>query len=375
MFVGIANTARDYAWGSVGAISKLFGREASGALEAELWFGAHPGSPSRVVGTDLTLDRIIDDRLPFLLKVLAADSPLSLQAHPTPEQAAAGFAREDAAGIPRDAPERNYRDPFAKPELLLAVSEKFEVLCGFRPMRDIRAVLSGLIDSHPSTVLVDLRAKLEGDNVRAVFEWLFTRAPGVEEAIEVVSAAVAAVPGTARANPERATAAMLAEVYPGDPGIVISLLMNRITLRRGECVYLPAGNIHSYLSGIGIELMTASDNVLRGGLTPKHIDVAELISVLDFEPMMSPLLAPIPLSQNVLVYRPPVRDFQLAVASGDGDVSLGGPGLMLCINGQFEVTGAHGRVTVGPGDAAYASADERVLNIAGEGQLVVATGQ
>lgn len=373
MFVGITNTPRDYAWGSSGAISELLGFAASsapgasGAPEAELWLGAHPGSPSRVVGTDATLDTVIGGRLPFLLKVLAADSPLSLQAHPNPEQAAAGFARENAAGIALDAPERNYRDPFAKPELLFALSEEFHVLCGFRRTSDIRSLLLTL---DAGAGLVGLLERLNIGGVRGAFEWLIARSDGVHEVISAVTSAAAH-----HAAPEFATAAALAAAYPGDPGIVISLLMNRLTLARGECIYLPAGNIHAYLSGVGIELMTASDNVLRGGLTPKHVDVAELIEVLDFAPMDSALLAPVDVSPTVRFFRPPVHDFQLAVATGAGEVVLGGQGIALCVSGEFTISGALGSVHLTRGEAMYASADERSLRIAGGGQLFIATGQ
>ncbi len=366
MFVGITNTPRDYAWGSHGAISELLGLASTDALEAELWLGSHPGSPSRVVGTASTLDAAIGDRVPFLLKVLAADSPLSLQAHPNAQQAREGFERENAAGIPVGAPDRNYRDPYPKPELLFAVSEEFHVLCGFRQVGDIRSTASRLGDTEQ---VRDFVARLDDVGVRGVFEWLIARGPGVDDLIRVVSRAA-----DDPAN-DLATAAQLATAYPGDPGIVISLLMHRLTLRAGECLYLPAGNVHAYLEGLGIELMTASDNVLRGGLTSKHIDVAELTRVIDFEPLDEPRLSAQVVSPNVRTFRPPAADFELAVVSGDGEIHLDGPGLILCTAGAFEIVGGATSVAVVRGEAQFVSADEKLLRVTGDGQLFVATGQ
>ena len=359
MFVGITNTPRDYAWGSDGLISELLGYEASGGPEAELWLGVHPGSPSRVVGTDATLPDIVGGRLPFLLKVLAAGSPLSLQAHPTMAQAADGFARENALGIPLDSPERNYKDAFHKPELIYALSESFEALCGFRPAADIRASFEGL------GLRVD---RLTDDSsLRDVFEWLITRGDGVDELIaQVVSRADA---GT----PELATVTLLADAYPGDPGIVISLMLHRVTLARGEVLYLPAGNIHAYLSGIGIELMASSDNVLRGGLTPKHIDVPELLSVLDFRPVPVPYLRPERPSSGVEVFRPDVPDFVLVAIEDEGQYALTGPAIALCTEGDLEIVGSGSAYNLSRGDAVYITADEGPLSFAGLGRVFLAT--
>lgn len=359
MFVGITNTPRDYAWGSTGEISALLGLEASGRPEAELWLGAHAGSPSSVVGTDQKLIDIVGGRLPFLLKVLAAGSPLSLQAHPTMEQAAAGFARENALGIPLDAPNRNYKDAFHKPELIYALSDEFEALCGFRSAASIRAAFDGL------GVVVD---RLTDDSsLRAVFEWLITRGDGVDE---LIAAVVAKADGS---TPELATVRSLAEAYPGDPGIVISLMLNRVTLERGEVLYLPAGNIHAYLKGVGIELMASSDNVLRGGLTPKYIDVPELLSVLDFSPVAVPYLAPEHPSPTVEVFRPDVPDFVLAVIDSEGSYQLTGPAIALCTDGDLEVQGAGSAYNLSRGDAVYITADEGTLSFAGLGTVFLAT--
>lgn len=374
MLVPITNTPRDYAWGSSGAISALLGSAATTAREAELWLGAHHGSPSRVVGTDETLLDVVDGRLPFLLKVLAAGSPLSLQAHPTMEQAAAGFARENAAGIPLDSPERNYKDAFHKPELIFALHDGFEALCGFRSAADIHRILGGLIERDAAS-LAPNRGPLHrwlhrlggDDSLRSVFEWLITRGEGVDELVARVTELAD------DSTPELATVRTLAAEYPADPGIVISLMLNRVTLRAGEVLYLPAGNIHAYLRGLGIELMASSDNVLRGGLTAKHVDVPELLAVLDFRPLPLPYLLPERPAAGVEVFRPDVADFVLVRVEGGGTVSLAGPAIALCVDGVADVQGALSATTLQRGGALYITADEGELTLDGGGTVFVAT--
>lgn len=372
MFVGITNTPRDYAWGSTTAIPALRGVAPTGAPQAELWLGAHPGSPSRLVGRDGTLADLVPGRLPFLLKVLAADAPLSLQAHPTPAQAEAGFARENAAGIPLDAPERNYKDAFHKPELIYALSDPFTALSGFRPVADTRAVLEPVLDDARLEPLV---TRLVDDaSLREVFTWLISRGAGVDDVTSAVVEAAAVVDG-----PSWETVRLLAEYYPGDPGIPISLLLHTIVLRPGDVLYLPAGNIHAYLGGLGIELMAASDNVLRGGLTPKHVDVDELVDVLDFRPLPAPYLTPEAIAPGVSVFRPDVPDFALTVvtpdAAGPGaDVAIagGGPAIAFAVSGPVTLDGGLASFTLAPGEAAYI-ADEPELRVTGVGKLFLAT--
>ncbi|ROS76399.1 mannose-6-phosphate isomerase type 1 [Curtobacterium sp. PhB130] len=377
MFLGITNTPRDYAWGSVTAIPELLGRTVTGAPQAELWLGAHPGSPSVVVnpamvgGADTVLDWIAaepqtalgSDRtgLPFLLKLLAAAAPLSLQAHPTPEQAREGFDREEAAGVPIDDPARNYKDPFPKPELVVALSERFEALSGFRPveetMADVAALDAGSGRLGPLTA--HLQQGLE-DTVR----WLETADPS---ALAIVDAVSHLAQDAAEHSPNTATAAELAESYPGDPGIVVSLLMHRVTLRHGEAMYLPAGNIHAYLDGLGIELMAPSDNVLRGGLTPKHVDVPELLRVLDFTAYPAPVLEPEQLAVGVDRFAPQGVGFALVRVTGDGRpvglstggvAPLAGPSIAICTEGVVTLVGAQSATLLRQGESCFITPDE-----------------
>lgn len=329
MFVPIANEPRDYAWGSSTLLASYLGRDASGGPEAELWLGAHAGSPAVVTdgphaGTDLgAAIEAEGGRQPgMLLKVLAAAQPLSLQAHPDADRARAGFEREDAAGIARDAPDRNYRDPHPKPEIIVAVTP-FEALSGFRPTAEATAVAAALREADDRT-----RPLLEHVVAGDALPWLLSGGP---EVAPLVDAVVAIAPRLARSHPVEAdTVARLAATHPGDPGILVALLLNRVSLAPGEALFLPAGNLHAYLSGLGMELMGPSDNVLRGGLTPKHVDVAELLAVVDPTPLADPRLPAEPI-EGATAYRP-AAPFELRRVSGAHEVA-GGRGLLLVVSG------------------------------------------
>lgn len=264
--IPLIGAPQHYAWGSSSAIPHALGIDPDGQPWAELWWGTHPGG--RTVA-DLGSDRqvpLVDvaGHLPFLVKLLAAEHPLSLQAHPTAEQAALGFAREERMGIPVTAAHRNYRDPYGKPEIIIAVTP-FEALCGFRPVEEAAADLE---TCGGDTIADNLR--LLGPS--ATVAWLLTKRPEIEL--------------------DHPLYLRLANDYPNDPGALVALLLHQITLEPGEALFLDAGVLHMYLHGVGLEVMGASDNVMRGGLTPKHVDVPELVFVLDPTPTAPPVLRP-----------------------------------------------------------------------------------
>jgi mannose-6-phosphate isomerase len=368
----LTNTIRTYCWGSHTAIPELLGLP-SPAEEpcAELWIGAHPDDPS-VLSTGIPLDKAIEaepeallgdavadrfgPRLPFLMKVLAADAPLSLQAHPTIEQAQAGFAAEEAAGIPRTDPTRTFKDPCHKPELLLALTP-FEALCGFRPVEESLHCLAKLqVPELKPTI-----AALARGGLRATLPQLLALSPERrDELVRAVAAKAAAF--VAAHDPEFINtyrwAAALAETYPGDPGVVISLMCNHLTLAPGEAVYLPAGNLHAYLCGAGVEVMASSDNVLRGGLTTKHVDLAALMEVLDFTDGKVPVLHPV-LGPGGLRYRVPIEDFDLThceLDSGSGTLTTRGPQVLLCTEGAVTLTAGDDELVLGKGQSAFVPA-------------------
>ncbi|GII23555.1 mannose-6-phosphate isomerase, class I [Planosporangium mesophilum] len=376
------NPVRGYAWGSRTVLAALQGRPATGRPEAELWMGAHPGSPSAAGGVLLT-EVIAGDpagvlgagtvarfgeRLPFLLKVLAAAEPLSLQAHPTSGQAAEGFAAEEAAGKPRDAPDRNYRDPYHKPELLVAV-EPFEALCGFRDPAVTATLLAGLDVAELAPTVAALRGADPGVALREAVTGLMELAEAERSAL--VKGVVAAARG--RSGYELATA--LGQRYRDDLGVVVALLLNHVTLQPGEAVWMPAGNLHAYLRGTGVEIMAASDNVLRGGLTPKHVDVPELLRVLRFEVLADPVVRPREVAPGLVTWPAPVDDFALYRALPDGSaITLpgDGPRIVFCLRGEVRVDDGAGEVVLAGGQAAFGRAG-RAATVAGSGEVYQAT--
>ena len=381
MLLRINNVPRPYSWGSVTAIAELLGTTPSGGPEAELWLGDHPGSPARIVGGECEDAETADlaallsargEKLPFLLKVLAAAEPLSLQAHPTITQAREGFARENAAGVPIDAPERNYKDALHKPELVFALSDPFIALAGFRAVAEARESLAAV----QQRALDPLLARLDGDAVLPdVVRWLIGGGPEVSAIVDALTATARMLEHDARDTSGWATVRRLADYYPGDAGIALSTLMHTVVLRPGEALYLPTGNIHSYQQGLAIEVMAASDNVLRGGLTPKHVDVAELMRVLDARPMPEPRIMSTELAPGVHRFTPDVVDFALTVveagAAVDGvTIQTDGPSILLCLSGALTL---QGELTLKRGQATYC--DDHSLSLRGDGRAVIATGR
>jgi mannose-6-phosphate isomerase len=372
----LEGSIREYAWGSHTGIARIQGRSVpTPRPEAELWLGAHPSAPSRLAGVTPLTDAIAADpgavlgsgavqrygeRLPFLLKILAAAQPLSLQAHPDLAQARAGYAAESAAGVSPQA--RNYVDAWHKPELLVAV-EPFDALCGFRDPH-ASAELFGTLDVPALKPIVEaLRAADPAVALRESVQGLLTmppeRLPGLIG--EVASAAAARV----AEHPSYGLAVDLAQRYPADAGVLVAMLLNRITLQPDEAAWMPAGNLHAYLEGVGVEIMAASDNVLRGGLTPKHVDVAELLRILRFEVLDDPVVRPRPVAPGVVTWPVPAGDFALYRATVSDGVPAGGaairlpgsgPRIVLCIEGSATVDDGAGAVELHGGQAAFAPA-------------------
>jgi mannose-6-phosphate isomerase len=387
MLVALTNTPRDYEWGSREAIARLQGRAADGTREAEVWFGDHPGAPARVEdGTGRTLDVWIAEEgaahgtpapLPFLLKLLAAESPLSIQAHPTRGQAREGFRREERAGVSRDASHRNYRDDNHKPEVIVAIDGDFEALAGFRPSEEL-AELLGTMDL-PDDVLPRLRAGLRGPDAEgairaAVGDLLSGRAADAVRAIERALVR----PHAPRFADDLAAVARIAARHPGDPGIAVALMMNRVVLAEGEAMFVPAGVPHAYLRGLGVEIMAASDNVLRGGLTPKYVDVPELLDVIDARPGPVPRLVPEHVAPGVELFAPPVPDFSLVRVRRDREdepattVRLRGATIALATRGSLTVAGGSSELALAPGQACLLTPDEGSVRIGGAGELFLA---
>ncbi|MGX6601955.1 mannose-6-phosphate isomerase, class I [Micromonosporaceae bacterium Da 78-11] len=389
----LTGVIRPYAWGSRTVIAELQSRPApSDGPEAELWLGAHPGDPSTVTRPDgpVSLAALIADdpkaelgeqiagqfgtRLPYLLKVLAAETPLSLQAHPDEAYAKEAFARQEAdPALPK-----NYTDAHHKPEMLVAITP-FEALCGFRSPAVSADALESFALPSLAPVIATLRAPGSGglrEAVRALLTW-----PQADRAT-LIEAVVAAARAAGADHPHAdsfALAESLAAHYPGDPGVLVALLLNHVRLEPGEAIWMPAGNLHAYLRGAGIELMASSDNVLRGGLTPKRVDVDELLAVLRFDVLDDPILPSTQLSPGVDTWTVPVRDFALYRIDLDGtrpptEVPADGPRIILAVSGDvFVGESIDGTpVELSPGDAAYAPADAGSIKVAGNGKVFIA---
>ncbi len=414
------NPVRPYAWGSRSVIAELLGQPVpSPHPQAELWLGAHPGDPSLLVGADGVRSSLLDalradpvgllgpnrasrweGRLPFLFKVLAAEEPLSLQAHPSSVQAAAGFAREESSGIPRDAPERNYRDPSHKPELICALTD-FHALVGFRDAAETVCLLRALAVDELAGHVELLAGDPNHEGMRALFTtWITLPQHTLDKLVPAVQdgcvrllrqlGGMEADAGDRRFGApghgghyaaEARTVLELSERYPGDAGVLAALLLNRVTLAPGEALYLAAGNLHSYLSGAGIELQANSDNVLRGGLTPKHVDVPELLRVLDFR-CGPPQVLRGETDGPWTRYPAAAEEFRLARldlrVEGTEPTTLPDAGgrILLCTHGVAGVAGGGRAMTLRRGQSLWLSAADTGVQVAprgGPAQLFFAT--
>jgi mannose-6-phosphate isomerase len=389
MMERLTGVIQPYAWGSRTAIPEFLCVEPTGEPQAELWFGAHPLAPSSVDGEPL--DKVVahdpvgvvgrasveafGPRLPFLVKIIAAAQPLSLQAHPSREQAEAGYAREEEAGVPRDAPHRTYRDGWPKPELLCALVET-EALCGFREPREAYQLFEKLAVARA----LDLVAPLDDadmpaeERLRVVFSRLLRLGSDERSVILEVARAAESVLGSDDWASFARTAHKLNAYYPGDPGVLAALLMNRITLQPGDALFMPPGNLHAYLSGGGVEIMANSDNVMRGGLTPKYINLDELLAILDFTPGLRGLITPSDESRGVWRYPTPAPEFALWRIEPHGEPvaapATGGGRVLLVTDGDLTVTSSTAALDLVRGESALLTAGEQIV-LTGRGTAFV----
>ncbi len=333
----IAGVVRDYAWGTPGGIDRVRGIAPSSQIQAEWWLGDHPQGMATVERTGEPLSSWLasfgDGQLGFLLKVLTPATPLSLQVHPTTAQAQEGFDREELLGVAPDSPTRVFRDRSAKPELIVSFGGVFDALAGNASDEDVVAHLNTLVEAgYPKELADAWREKLAAGR-SATVQWLLGDSA---DALAVV----AGLGDVANSHP---LLGVLWEHYPGDPGCAVGLMLNRVAVEPGEALFVEAGEPHAYLAGVGIELMAPSDNVLRGGLTPKHIDIDQLLAIASFEPSPPPRLTPIVHSDTWREYRPPHHGFALhRVVVGEGkprvDVSMSLPAICLSVEGGAVVS-------------------------------------
>lgn len=336
----VRGVVQHYDWGDPTALAELTGVEPDGTPWAEIWFGTHSAGPATVVERgqrDRPLAEVAG-ALPYMLKLLAAREPLSLQTHPTAQQAEAGFAREQSQGVPVGSAHRIYKDPFAKPELLCALTP-FDVLCGFRPLEEIHDLFAAL-----GPAAAELTGHFAGGDTAAGLRWLFEDCATIEPVVDAC-----------RRSDDAACrwVTRLADRHPDDHAALAPLLLNHLVLQPGEAVYLGPGNLHTYLQGTGVEVLGASDNVVRGGLTTKHVDVHELLEIVDTTPLTDPIVRPSAVTTDLwrygtdkaapfIVYAQHVR--------GESVVHARGRELVLCALGRTDLLGPGQVCFLAPGE-------------------------
>ncbi|WP_185973259.1 mannose-6-phosphate isomerase, class I [Aeromicrobium piscarium] len=372
----LENSVQNYDWGSFHEIPAFLGDAPSSEPVAELWIGTHRLGPSSVVDSN-GVRRLLSDvagELPFMLKVLSARRPLSLQVHPGLDLAREGFKAENAAGIPVGAPERSFKDPNHKPEMVYALST-FDMMAGFRPTAEILRVLAPI----ETSLARRLRDRLTTDpgfaGIVQLVEWLVTERPSADEIEALVRACRDLLDQGVDIKRAYATALMVREEFPNDVGVVVALLMNRLTLQPGEAAFLGAGMLHAHLKGLCLEAMANSDNVLRAGLTTKHIDAEALVRCLDAGMSRLARVTPMVTSAGVEVFDPAAGEFALAVAQSSTayaeGVELFGEGhrLVICSAGEVEcVNASEERTKLRRGESLYAGPEDGTLTVHGTGE-------
>jgi mannose-6-phosphate isomerase len=376
----LRNGVQNYDWGSTDAIPHFLGERRSDEPVAEVWIGTHPLKPSVAVdaaGNEKPLADVAGD-LPFMVKFLAADRPLSLQVHPSRSMAEIGFDREEEAGVPLDAPHRVYKDRNHKPEMVYALTT-FDSLIGFRPTAEILRVLGPLNTPLSQRLADDLRASPGFASIVQRIEWLLSAGIDPAEVHQLVGACRTLASLGMDIKRAYATAVEIAEHHPDDVGVVISLMLNRMTLQPGEAAYLETGVIHAHLRGLCLEVMASSDNVLRAGLTSKHIDPEGLVACLESGMARVARVTPDFLDYDTEVFSPAGGGFALAVtqisaAAPEGVELVRSDGsVLVCTGGEVTVTTEAGeKATIGRGEALYLSPEDRGATVLGLGEVAQA---
>lgn len=374
------NATRAYDWGSDSDIPRFLGQQPDGGRLAEVWMGTHPLGQSTVVdGHDAQVPLAeVAGRLPFMFKILAADRPLSLQVHPNASIARAGFDAEEAAGVPLEAPGRTYKDPSHKPEMAYALTT-FDTLVGFRPTAEILRVLHGIDTPLAQSLAEELHAAPGFRGIVRLVERLLTDGVADGEIAEVVSACRELVAAGIDIKRAYVTAVEIADHHPDDVGVIISLTLNRLTLQPGEAAFLGAGIIHAHLKGMCLEVMAASDNVLRAGLTTKPLNPEGLVQCLEEGMSRLARVTPEPFGFSTEIFNPDVDEFALAVSQ----CSKAEPGgtllppasrrIVVCTGGEVELVNATGQqLKLGRGDSVYAGPEDGDIHVLGTGEVAQA---
>lgn len=387
---GLTGTVQHSDWGDRTEIPRILGIEPDGRPWAEYWLGAHPGGPSsfdddpgRTLAAHLAecpaelgpaADRF-SYRLPYLLKILSAAGPLSLQVHPTREQAVAGYAKESLVGLPVEHPERSYKDDWPKPEAVVALT-RFEGLVGFRDPEHTAQLFEEMgVATELSSVIGPLRERTESLALQEVFLDVLTIRKRRHLVDLVLARAVELLDVGGELGEFARTAVQIDEHFPGDPGILAALLLNRFTLEPGQAIALEAGVMHAYLRGTAVEIMASSDNVIRGGLTHKHIDVDGLLGLVRFEQRTPEIIHP---EGADGLYRFPTSfpEFELWLASPTSDRATTLPRtdsarIALVTDGEFRIHSPGEEMTLGRGQAVFLASGEQVA-LKGAGQMFIA---
>jgi mannose-6-phosphate isomerase len=373
LLVRIGGEVKSYAWGSKDLIQDHFGIGTADQAVSEVWFGTHDGGESKIMGSDQALSDAIGSELSFLVKFLAADSPLSIQVHPNSAQAKEGFARENAAGLSLTDQNRNYKDVSHKPEILIALT-KFEALCGFRPRAQLLEIFLAFSESEPR--FAELAALAATD---ASIEEIFNVLLEDQALAERFSSTVETIDADSLSEQARALVVGLLEKYPGDTGALIALTLNHVKLHHGQAIYLPSGNPHSYLSGLGLEVMAASDNVVRGGLTSKHVDKTELMRITDFSELPEPVVVTTKLAEGLVEYPMANSEFRVYQAQVSGanllaDLDLPALAVIVCVSGEVAVgTSLEEREVLKKGEVVCVS-EAKKFSLSGSGDAFVVLG-